>query len=253
MMALRKIMGPLLALLLAGALPGADAAAVLKAMEENRSGSLAPRDLESDMVMTIRQGQGVRVRELHAWTRNLQGRDDWRLLKFLEPADVRGVGLLVLDEDSMYIYLPEFHRTRRIASSGKKDPFMGSDFSYEDMGTSILSRHYDPRLLKESDSEWQLELLRKPGSGKPYPRILLTVDRARSMPRRMELYDGSGTLVKVAEEEQQRVGPYWVMSRILMTNLKKGTSTLLEMKNVKADQGLKDEVFSERFLKKKGS
>jgi outer membrane lipoprotein-sorting protein len=241
------------ALFLAGALPAADAAAVLKAMEENTNGANAPRDLEADMVMTIQDGGGVRVRELRAWTRNIADKDDLRVLKFLSPADVKDIGFLVLDQDSMYIYLPEFHRTRRIASSSKKDPFMGSDFSYEDMGTSALSKYYDPRMLKESDGEWQLELLRKPGADKPYARIVLTVSKANAMPVRMELYDASGSLGKVAEETAQQVGKYWIMSRIKMTRVKKGTSTVLEMKNIKADQGLGDEIFSERFLKKRGS
>jgi len=241
------------ALLLARPLPAADAAAVLKAMEDNTNGANAPRDLEADMVMTIQDSGGVRVRELRAWTRNVPDQDDLRVLKFLSPADVRDIGFLVLDQDSMYIYLPEFHRTRRIASSSKKDPFMGSDFSYEDMGTSALSRYYDPKMLKESDDEWQLELLRKPGADKPYARIVLTVGKANTMPRRMELYDASGSLGKVVEETAQPVGKYWVMARIKMTNVKKGTSTVLEMKNIKADQGLRDEIFSERFLKKRGS
>jgi hypothetical protein len=34
--------------------------------------------------------------------------------------------------------------------------------------------------------------------------------------------------------------------------VKKGTSTVMEMKDVKTDQGLSDDVFSERFLKLKG-
>jgi outer membrane lipoprotein-sorting protein len=239
--------------LLAAALPAADAAAVLKAMEENSNGAGAPRDLEADMVMTIQDGTNVRVREIHAWTRHIAGKDDLRVLKFLAPADVRDIGFLVLGPDAMYIYLPEFHRTRRIASSGKKDPFMGSDFSYDDMGTSALSQYYDPRLLGESDGEWRLELLRKAGADKPYARIVLTVRKANATPARMELFDASGALAKVAEETAQPVGKYWIMARIKMTNVKKGTSTVLEMKNIKPDQGLADEIFSERFLKKRGS
>jgi outer membrane lipoprotein-sorting protein len=251
---LKKIAWPVVsALLLAVVLPAADAAAVLKAMEENTSGANAPRDLESDMVMTIQEGNSVRLREIHAWTRTVAGKDDLRVLKFLSPADVKDIGFLVLDEDSMYIYLPEFHRTRRIASSSKKDPFMGSDFSYEDMGTSALSRYYDPKMLKENDSEWQLELLRKAGAEKPYARIILTVSKADTMPVRMELYDAAGSLGKVAEETSQAVGKYRVMASIKMTNVRKKTSTVLEMKNMKADQGLQDEIFSERFLKKRGS
>jgi len=37
-----------------------------------------------------------------------------------------------------------------------------------------------------------------------------------------------------------------------MSHIKKGTSTVMEMKNIKVDQSLADEIFSERFLKKRG-
>ncbi|MBN2398867.1 MAG: outer membrane lipoprotein-sorting protein [Candidatus Aminicenantes bacterium] len=237
---------------LAASLPATDAAAVLRDMEANTMGVNAPQDVEADMVMTIQDGKNVRVRTIHAWTRNVLDRDDLRMMKFLSPADVRDVGFLVLDEDSMYIYLPEFHRTRRIASSSRKDPFMGSDFSYEDMGTSAFSKNYSPKLLMESDGEWKLELLRKPGAEKPYARIVLTVSKTNTMPMHTEMYDATGNLSKVAEQAAQRVGKYWIMARIKMSNVKKGTSTVLEMKNIKTDQGLKDDIFSERFLKKKG-
>lgn len=242
----------LAALCLAVSLPAADAAAVLKAMEENTMGANAPQDMEADMVMTIQNGKNVRVREIHAWTRNIADQDNMRTMKFLSPADVKDVGFLVLDANSMYIYLPEFHRTRRIASSSKKDPFMGSDFSYEDMGTSAFSKDYIPKLLKESDSEWQLELLRKPGADRPYARIILNVNKANTMPARMEMVDAAGNLGKVAEQDFQQIGKYWVISRIKMSNVKKGTATVMEMKNIRVDQDLKDEIFSERFLKKRG-
>jgi len=249
----KKISLLLLAFLwLAGSLPAADAAAVLKAMEENTMGANAPRDMEADMVMTIQDRELVRIREIHAWTRNNNDKDDVRVLKFLSPADVKGIGFLVLAEDSMYIYLPEFHRTRRIASSNKKDSFMGSDFSYEDMGTFVFSRFYDPRVLSENAAEWQLELLRKKNAEKPYARILLTVNKESGTPTRMELFDAAGNLEKVAEQTTRLNGKYWIMTRIKMSHIKKGTSTVMEMKNIKVDQSLADEIFSERFLKKRG-
>jgi len=233
-------------------LSAADAAMVLKTMEENTMGANAPRDMEADMVMTIQDGKNVRIRQIHAWSRNIADKDDLRVLKFIAPADVKDVGFLVLAEDSMYIYLPEFHRTRRIASSSKRDPFMGSDFSYEDMGTSAMSKNYSPKILRESEMEWQLELLRRPGADKPYAKIVLFVSKSNTMPTRMELYNAAGNLDKIVEETAQQVGKYWIMASIKMTHVKKGTSTLLEMKDIKADLGLKDEIFSERFLKKRG-
>lgn len=237
---------------LAHALPAADAAAILKAVEENSSGVNAPRDMEADMVMTIQDKGQTRIREIHAWSRNTKDKDDVRALKFLSPADVKGIGFLALADDSMYIYLPEFHRTRRIASSNMKDPFMGSDFSYEDMGTTSFSQSYDPKLLAENAQEWQLELLRKKGANKPYARIILTVSKSSSTPTRMELFAAAGNLEKVAEQTSQLSGKYWIMTRIKMSNIKKGTATIMEMKNIKLDQDLQDEIFSERFIKKSG-
>ena len=233
-------------------LAASDAAAVLKSVEENTMGANAPRDMEADMVMTIQDKSQVRIREIHAWSRNFPDKDDVRVLKFLSPADVRGIGFLVLAEDSMYIYLPEFHRTRRIASSNMKDPFMGSDFSYEDMGTTAFSQFYDSKLLAENAREWQLELLRKKSADKPYARIVLTVSKDSVTPIRMELFDSAGNLEKVAEQTSQLTGKYWIMARVKMSNIKKKTATVMEMKNIKVDQDLKDEIFSERFLKKSG-
>jgi outer membrane lipoprotein-sorting protein len=178
-------------------------------------------------------------------------KDDDRLMKFLSPADVRDVGFLVLGGDTMYIYLPEFHRTRRIASSNRKDAFMSSDFSYEDLGTGEFAKSYDPSLKEEKPDAWILELRRKPGSDKTYLRIVMTVDKARSMAVKTELYDESGRLWKTAEQTPAQVKGYWISTRIRMTDHKKGSSTVLEMKDVKVDQGLGDDLFTERQLVRK--
>jgi outer membrane lipoprotein-sorting protein len=248
---IRKFLGLVLFAALTASGPasgGADAAAVLKAVEDRSLGALAPKDVQALMVMTINQGGAVKTREIRAWTRNNEGKDDYRVMKFLSPADVQGVGFLVLAEDAMYIYLPEFHRTRRIASSNKKDAFMGSDFSYEDMGTGGFSRAYDPALLREDDKTWTLELKRKPGADKPYARLVMTVDKAVSMAVRLECYDSGGGLWKTIEQKPEKIGTYWIATTIKVSDAKKGSFTVLEMRDVKPDQRLGDDIFTERFL-----
>jgi len=236
------------AALVARPLPPQDAAAILAGVDARSGGALAPKDMQSNMVMTIAQGSSTKVREIRAWTRNNPGKDDDRLMKFVAPADVRDVGFLVLGDGAMYIYLPEFHRTRRIASSNKKDAFMSSDFSYDDLGTGEFAKSYDPSLKEEKPDAWVLELKRKPGSDKTCPRIVMTVDKARSVAVKTELYDESGRLWKTAEQTPAQVKSYWISTRIKMTDHKKGSSTILEMKDVKVDQGVGDDLFTERNL-----
>ncbi|MCP2599174.1 outer membrane lipoprotein-sorting protein, partial [Candidatus Aminicenantes bacterium AC-335-B20] len=189
--------------------------------------------------------------ELKVWSKNNIDKDDWRVMKFLSPPDVRNVGFLVLSDDRMYLYLPEFHRIRRIASHNKKESFMGSDFSYEDMGTSGFTRFYDAKLLSENENEWVLELTRKSGVSKPYSKIKMWVSKEIEIPFKMELYDDSGKLWKLAEQEAKKIENYWIPVKIKMTNVKKNSYTVLEMKDIKVDQGLGNQIFTQRFLRRR--
>ncbi len=236
------------AALVARPLPTQDAAAILAGVDARSGGALAPKDVQSAMVMTIVQGNSTKVREIRAWTRNNADKDDDRLMKFVAPADVRDVGFLVLGDGAMYIYLPEFHRTRRIASSNKKDAFMSSDFSYDDLGTGEFAKSYDPNLKEEKPDAWVLELKRKPGSDKTYPRIVMTVDKAKGISVKTELFDEGGRLWKTAEQVATSIKGFWVPTLITMTDHKKNSSTKLELKDVKVDQGVGDELFTERNL-----
>lgn len=178
---------------------------ILKKVEERTIGERAPKDVEAIMSMTIVSSKGKKkIRELKVWSKNNIDKDDWRVMKFLSPPDVRNVGFLVLSDDRMYLYLPEFHRIRRIASHNKKESFMGSDFSYEDMGTSGFTRFYDAKLLSENENEWVLELTRKSGVSKPYSKIKMWVSKEIEIPFKMELYDDSGKLWKLAEQEAKK-------------------------------------------------
>lgn len=238
-------------LIMSAAVSGQTAEDILAAVEAKTTGAQAPRDMETTMRMTIVGDRGEpRVRELRAWSRNNPETDDWRIMKFLSPPDMRDIGFLVLAEDRMYLYLPEFRRVRRIASHNKRDSFMGSDFSYDDLGTSAYSAHYTPRLAGEEQGAWILELERKPGADKPYKTVRLRVLKDIGLPDRMEMTDDSGTLWKVAEQEIGTAGTYRVPVRIVMRDLKAESHTVLEMENIRVDQDLGDDIFSERFLRR---
>lgn len=225
---------------------------ILKQVEERLIGEKAPKDMHSLMVMTIVDSHGnKKVREIEAWEKNNSDKDDWRVMKFRKPADVRGVGFLVLSEEQMYLYLPEFHRIRRIASHSKKESFMGSDFSYDDMGTSGFTKYYNATLVSETPREYVLELKRKPGMKKPYSKIKLWVQKESMLPSKMELYDNSGELSKVAEQTIKRINKYWIPVRIKMSSVKKGTYTIMEMKDIEVDKGLSTKMFTKRFLKRR--
>jgi outer membrane lipoprotein-sorting protein len=229
----------------------ATADSILKKTEDKMIGKKAPKDIEAVMIMEIHKGSSVKIRELKAWTKNNLNSDDWKLMKFISPADVKNVGFLTISEDDMFLYLPEFHRIRRIASSSKKDSFMGSDFSYDDLSTTGFSKNYIPEIIKETDTLWILKLSKKKGVKKPYSKIILHISKKTNLPVIMEMFDNSGNLWKKAEEKTKNIGEYDVVSFIKMKNMKKGSWTTLELKDIKLNKGLSKKIFSKRFLKKR--
>lgn len=224
---------------------------ILKRVEDQTIGPKAPSDIQAEMVMVIKSTGGEeKRRELMVWTKNNPVGDDWRLMKFLAPADIKDLGFLVLADDQMYLYMPEFQRVRRIASHNKKESFVGSDFSYDDLGTAGFSAFFVPKFKEENEKAWVLELERKPGAKKQYAKIVLSVDKATELPVRAELFDDSGQLFKIETQENSRVGKYWIPTKFVMENVRAGTSTVLELRNVRVDQNLSADIFTERNLKR---
>ena len=82
-----------------------------------------------------------RVRTLSTASRKF-GDVSKMMMKFLEPADVRGTTLLVFDyenkDDDLWIYMPALRKTRRIVSSEKGKNFMGSEFTNADISKHNL-------------------------------------------------------------------------------------------------------------------
>ncbi|HKL84772.1 MAG TPA: outer membrane lipoprotein-sorting protein, partial [Treponemataceae bacterium] len=104
-----------------------------------------PVDLSAELKMTLIDSRGKeRARELKQISASFAGVDK-KIMEFQSPADVRGTAFMNWSytdssrSDDQWIFLPALNRVRRISSDGKGDSFMGSDFSYDDLG----ARHPD--------------------------------------------------------------------------------------------------------------
>ena len=131
---------------------------------ENRASG---RDARSEIRMLLfdRRG-GTRERKLVLTT--LRGASkggaapdapagDRLLVRLTYPNDIRGTGFLVWEhadaEDERFLYLPALGRVRRIAGAESQERFVGSDFTYEDIG----GREFDDYTytLLSPDDVWE--------------------------------------------------------------------------------------------------
>jgi outer membrane lipoprotein-sorting protein len=198
--------------------------------------------------MTLKDASGnTKVRELQSKAKG----SNLRLTKFVRPAEVKGVSFLVKSADEMYLYMPEFGKVRRIASHVKNENFMGTDFSYNDMGSSGYAEDYQAKVTRREGKKVHLELVPKKPQDTEYGKLSMLVDTESYLPLRIQFFDKKGTLWKeMTQERIEKVSSYWVARTITMRDLKKKHSTTMEVKDLSFDTGLGDGDFSKRQLKR---
>jgi len=208
----------------------------------------APKDqkMSSTMILIDKNGK-----EKKRETVMYQKGDEKRLVRFLSPADQKGISFLSLPNDVMYLYLPAFHKVRRIASHVKNQSFAGTDFSYDDLSSFKYAKEYNPKLLETTAKFYILELVPKPKVHKDYSKLKFWVRKDNFYPVKIEHYDKSGKLWKVMERRNiVKKGNYWVSLEMEMKDLKKQHSTKSIVEKVEFDTGLSDKIFTKRNLKK---
>jgi len=206
----------------------------------------------AEMRMVLRDASGKEtLRKLR--TKTLEAKDDGDkvLAVFDAPADVKGTVFLGHTHrdraDDQWLYLPALKRVKRIAPANKTSPFMGSEFSYEDLASSEVEKFtYAYRGEDTLDGEPSFVIERRPvdpDSG--YSRQVVWVDQVRYVELKIEFYDRRGAKLKTltAREHRQYLGRYWRAQEARMENHQSGKSTLVRWSDIRFRQGLGEQDF----------
>ncbi len=207
----------------------------------------APKSVVSDAVMVlIDKRNKKKTRKIRMWSKGSKK----KVIKFLSPADVRGVGLLVLSDNDMYLYMPAFKKIRRIASHVKHQSFMGSDFSYDEIGSTEYAENYTAKLVKETDTEYIVEAVRKKNSDKQYNKLKLRIDKQSFLPLKIEMYKKNKLRKVLINNKIEKIGKYWMATDIMIEDIKKKHKTNLKLTNIKFDKSVPSRIFTKRYLTK---
>lgn len=226
-----------------------DARSVFEELDKRRS---AAEYESAAMTMTIHSARGrTRTRELRTWSIN---RDDiTRQLVFFEsPADVRGTGLLTITEngeETQRIYLPAVGRVQTIGTSQRSDRFMGSDFTYEDLGQQ------DPDLfdfVEQQRNDERILLEAVPRRESQYERIHFYIDPERYLLIKAEYFNADGEIFKRLElhDYSNVTGELWRPGHMVMHDLEDGRKTELRWTNRTFDEPIPDDLFTDRQLRR---
>ncbi len=221
-----------------------------------------PRTMIATTKMTlvsVKRGKvKERVRAITRYQRNYDSGtfESKSLIRFLEPADVKGTGFLMWEytadkDDDQWLYLPALGKVKRIAAREKGEEFMGSDFTYEDMGGRDLDDdHFNllgSELLNDEDC-YVVEAI-PIDDNTSYSRRVAWVSKEKWITLKVDFYDKNNQLLKMMTiDEVSKDGRYWSVRKMRMENVQSEHKTLMEINDIQYDTGLQDNYFTERFL-----
>ncbi|MEJ8838044.1 outer membrane lipoprotein-sorting protein [Ramlibacter sp. AN1133] len=221
-------------------------------------------DSVSDATFTLVNKSGQeRVRKTASATKlQANGVDNMRLTRFTAPADVKDTVTLMIEnsakDDDIWVYLPALKKVRRLVASNKKDSFVGTDFSYADViGYKVSEWNY--KLLREDTLDGQpvyvVEALPKTAavrSDTGYGRRTDWIRKDNLMTVKSELLDtGEQPLKTIVFSELRLVDAgrgKWQAMQMEASNVQTGHRTVIRVENFKANQNVKDELFTPRYM-----
>jgi hypothetical protein len=195
------------------------------------------------------------------------------LVLFTAPTLVKGLATLTWSyieadkQQNQWLWLPSLKKVRKISAAQSDDSFMGSEFTVEEI---TLRRFEDETysLLKEEDfkgyrAEFDGRLYHQ-GSGcfvieaRPkkspwyYSKRMVWIDKNTGGEIFQEIYDPNGRLFKTIFKDYQLIQvndrDYATQMLLEVKNLRTEGRTVIEMKNIKYDQGLSEGLFTEKSL-----
>ncbi len=217
------------------------------------------KDQTASLDMTLRNRHGKEsTRKTHNKTLEMNNDGDKSLSIFDSPRDIKGTAFLsfthALKPDEQWLYLPALKRVKRISSSNKSGPFMGSEFAYEDLSSQEVEKYTYKYLRDEKlDGRDCFVIERKPvykHSG--YTKMVTWLDKEMYQPLKIEFYDRKKSLLKTltSTDYKQYLEKYWRPTRMSMVNHQTKKSTDLLWSNYKLNTGLKERDFDRNSLKR---
>jgi len=212
----------------------------------------------AEVTMTlVGKGGKERVREFTMLRMDVEdGGNQMYYTYFKKPSDVARTSFMVHKtsegNDKRWIYVPAVDLIRPISADDKNSSFVGSDFSYED----VSGRHWneDTHTLKgdstiDGAAVWVIESTPKE-EYEGFATKISYISQDNLLPLMELYYNDKGDLIRrFSAVNIEEIDGFVTMNVRKMEDLKKGSHTVVDFSSIDYDEGLTEDIFTERYLK----
>ncbi|MCI5113417.1 MAG: outer membrane lipoprotein-sorting protein [Candidatus Electrothrix sp. AW1] len=226
------------------------------ANKANLAAYYAGNDGKATVNMTITDSQGrERTREFIILRKDIQdGGKQLFYVYFKKPSDVSKMVFMVhknvTSDDDRWMYLPALDLVKRIAASDKRTSFVGSNFMYEDVSGRNLSE--DTReLVGSNNTHYLIKNTPKKPDDVEFSSYTVQIDKKTFLPVKAVYLDKNGKeyrIVEATKVEDIDGIPTVIESKV--TDLAARSHTVSKFSKVKYNIGLKENIFTERYLRR---
>lgn len=198
------------------------------------------QDAQLEVRVEVQKGNTQVERTLEIWQRG----STERRVRMSAPARLAGVSLLVVEDGSLYSYLPAYRRTRKVVGEQRGDAFMGTDFSFDDLSRTGFADEFTAQ-VENTDGPLITLILRAIEPNKHrYPTLRLRVEGDSHLPRSIEHLDPSGSVQRrVQLNDVREVAGHPFAHQIQLDDLERSRQCTATIESIQVNQNLPDRLF----------
>lgn len=178
------------------------------------------------------------------------------VLRFTEPAEVRGVTLLIVNHpdraSDQWMWTPAIQRERRIALQDRATRFFGTDFSFEDLEERDVDR-YQYRLIGEETVDearcWKIESRPTGRRSSQYTSSILWIRQDNDAHARIENFVEGELVRRLNYQRIEQVQGIWTGRLMEMTDIRRGSRTILTLEKLAYNVPMRPEDFTLQTLR----
>ncbi len=217
------------------------------------------KSVASASVMEIQKsGKTINILKIEQYSSEGKNGLQRTMIKFKAPANVKGTRFLIRErkDGSMdqRIFLPKLGKSRRIsAESQGEEPFMGTDFSHNDISFMDRDTSLDTlSILKEEKYNGKdcfvIQALPKDKSF-VYSKTLMWIEKDNYIFLKGEFYNKKNQLIKLIElSDYKDVDGIMTPYTTKLSTVNADTSTIVRIKILKYGQKIPEGVFTKKYL-----